>query len=113
MQNLIAQLGNVSEPPGVDQFASGAAGLSGFISIIVKMVIVLASMYGFFNLIFAGYAFMSAGGDSKRIQAATAKIWQTILGLAIAAASFVIAALIGQLLFGDPKFLLQLRVFGP
>ena len=45
--------------------------------------------------------------DSKKIAGAWAQIWQTVLGLAISAGSFVLAAIFGQLLFNDPYFLLR------
>jgi len=72
-----------------------------------------AGIYAFFNIIIAGYAFMSAGGNPEKIANAWAKIWQTLLGLVIAAASFVLAAIFGQLIFRDPNALLQLRIFTP
>ena len=50
---------------------------------------------------------MSAGDDAKKVAGAWAQIYQTIIGLAVAAGSFVLAALFGQLLFDNPLFLLQ------
>lgn len=113
MPNLIAQLGNVNPPPGVGKYIGGTAGLSQFVSNIVKLLIVGAGIYAVFNLVLAGYAFMSAGGDPKKIEGAWAKIWQTLLGLAVAAGSLVLAAIFGQLIFGDASALLRLRIFGP
>ena len=50
---------------------------------------------------------MSAGDDAKKVAGAWAQIYQTIIGLAVAAGSFVLAALFGQLLFDNWLFLLQ------
>ena len=50
---------------------------------------------------------MSAGDDPKKVAGAWAKIWQTALGLAFAAGAFVLAALFGQLIFGNPTFILN------
>ena len=50
---------------------------------------------------------MSAGDDSKKVAGAWAQIYQTILGLAVSAGSFVLAAIFGWLLFKNPYFLLQ------
>src|SRR3990167_1381709 len=76
----------------------------------LRGLIVVAGIYALFNLVLAGYSFMSAGDDSKKVAGAWAKIWQTMLGLAVAAGSFVLAAIFGQLIFGDPTFILNPRI---
>ena len=110
----INPFGKVDPPPGVSSFSGGSlAGLSSFISVIIKTLIVGAGVYAVFNIISGGYTFISAGGDPKKIADAWAKIWQSLLGLAVAAGALVIAAIIGRLLFGNANALLQLQVFGP
>ena len=111
---LLAQtnpFGTVAPPPGVSnytaKFGAGSASLVGFISNAVKLLIIVASLYVLLNLIFAGYQFISAGGDAKKIEEAWNKIWQSLLGLFIVAGSFVLAAIFGQLIFGDPGFILN------
>jgi hypothetical protein len=106
-------IGTVAPPPGADVYGDVENGLPVFVSNIIKTLIVIAGLYAVFNFVLAGYSFMSAGGDPKKIADAWAKIWQTILGLTIAAGAFVIAAIVGALLFRDFNALLQLRVFGP
>ncbi len=110
MNNQIAQvIGTVNPPPGVVKYT----GLTQFISNIVKLLIVGAGIFALFNLVTAGYAFMSAGGDPKKIADAWSKIWQTLLGLAVAAGSVVLAAIFGRIIFGDPNALLQITIYGP
>ena len=106
-------VGIVKPPPGVKEWGVSLEGLSLFINAMLKFVIVIAGLYALFNLIMAGYGFLSAGDDPKKIAGATSKIWQSLLGLAIAAGSFTLAAIFGKLLFDDPNALLQLQVFGP
>lgn len=114
MSNYIAQIfGRVNPPPGVSSYGGGLTGLRNFISNGVKFVIVIAGIYAFINIILAGYAFMSAGGNPEKVAAAWAKIWQTMLGLLVAAGSFVLAGIFGRLIFGDYNALLQLRIFTP
>lgn len=106
--------GRVQPPPGVDRFQGGElGGLSQFITVIVRLLIVGAGIYTFFNILLAGYAFLSAGDDPKKVEDAWAKIYQSIIGLAFVAGSFVIAAIIGKILFGDYGALLQLRIVSP
>jgi hypothetical protein len=119
MNNYLAQvIGQVTPPPGVRRYIDIASnnaegGLQLFISNIIKTIIVIAGVFALFNLIFAGFAFMSAGGNAEKIAGAWAKIWQTMIGLLIAVGSFVLAGVFGKLIFGDYNALLQLRIFGP
>ena len=108
---LAADLGIVSPPDGIASFEE-TAGLAGFIGNILKTLIVLAGVYAVFNFVLAGYSFMSAGDDPKKVQGAWQKIWQTLIGLIFAAGAFVIAALAGQLIFKDANALLQIKIFG-
>jgi hypothetical protein len=106
--------GEVNPPPGVSNFPSVAGGgLTQFLNIIFRTLIVVAGLYAIINLIIAGYMFMSAGDDTKRVAGAWSRIWQTLLGLGVAAGAFVLAAIFGRILFGSYTYLLQFRLFGP
>jgi hypothetical protein len=111
MKNLIAQsnpFGSVSLPSGLSKYGSDPGVAFGkLIQFSLRGLIVVAGLYALFNLLFAGYSFMSAGDDAKKVAGAWAQIYQTIIGLAVAAGSFVLAALFGQLLFDNWLFLLQ------
>ncbi len=106
--------GGVPVPTWLLPFAGGSVnGLQILLNIILRTLIVGAGIYTVLNLILAGYAYLSAGGDPKRIQDAGAKIWHSILGLVVAAGAFVLAAVIGLILFNDANALLQLKFFAP
>jgi len=111
----LAQIfGQVSPPPGVVNYSSGnLEGLPLFFNNIIKFLIIAAGIFTLFNLVFAGYAFLSAGDDPKKMAGAWTKIWQSLLGLAITAGSFTLAAIFGKLVFNDWNALLQFKVFGP
>lgn len=72
-----------------------------FANTILRVVIVGAGLYAFINIIVAGYQFLGAEGDVKKVEAAWKKIWQSLLGLAFVAGSFVLAAIFGKLIFND------------
>lgn len=91
----------------------GEFGLITFLNNLIKLIIVIAGLYAFFNLIIAGYGFMSAGGDPKKVEQAWAKIWQSLIGLLIIAGSFVLAAIFGYMLFGEPGAILRPKIYGP
>ena len=114
----LAQIfGQISPPPGVKEYDVQAGqslwGLPLFFNNIIKFIIISAGIYTLFNLVFAGYAFLSAGDDPKKMQGAWSKIWQSLLGLAITAGSFTLAGIFGKLVFNDWGALLQFKVFGP
>lgn len=88
-------------------------GLIIFVNNILKLVIIVAGIFAFFNLIIAGFQFMTSGGDPKGISNAWSKIWQSLVGLLIVAASFLLAAIFGWLLFGNPLAILQPTIYGP
>ena len=97
--------GTISRP----DFLSGdvQTGVGPLLNTIMMAMIVIAGIYALINFILAGYDFMSAGGDPGKIVNAWAKIWQSIIGLVVAAGAFVIAAIIGQLVFGDATFIIN------
>jgi len=117
MNNLLAQntnpFGTVDTPAALKKYSgSPDAAIGQILNVVLKTLVVGAAIYALINFILAGYAFLSAGGDSKKVADAWAKIYQTAIGLAFAAGAFVLAAIFGQLIFGDPTFLLQPRIPG-
>lgn len=90
--------------------SGGVESLGKLLNIGLRLLIIGAGIYALINFILAGYAFLSAGDDAKKVAGAWAKITQTIIGLAFAAGAFVLAAIFGQLIFGDPTFILSPKI---
>jgi len=88
-------------------------GLIKFLSNILRLLTVIAGLYGMFNLIMAGYGFINSSGEPEKIKQANDKIFMSLLGLVIIAASYVIAAIIGWLLFGSATAIISPNVYGP
>lgn len=100
--------GNITPPESVAKYSDNPGqGIGNLIQTVIWVLIVGAGVYALFNFILAGYAFLSAGDDPKKVAGAWAKIWQTALGLLVAAGSFVLAAIFGQLIFGKWDFILN------
>ena len=106
--------GPITPPePFQTKYGGYETGLIGFLNNIIRLLIAVAGIWGFINLILAGFGFMSAAGDPKKVSLAWAKIWQSLIGLLIIAGSFVLAAIFGHLLFGDATAILQPKIYGP
>lgn len=111
---MASPFGVIQKPPGLAGYRDLTQG--GFVDLlntIFKFLVVVASLYVLLNLILAGYQFISAGGDSKAIESAWAKIWQSLVGLLIVAGSFALAALFGYLIFGDATAILSPKLYTP
>lgn len=105
---LFGLWGSVSRPEALRNFnPDPGRGFGQLINIFVNLLIVIAGLYALFNFILAGYGFLSAGGDSKKVADASAKIWQSVIGLTVAAGAFVLAAIFGWLIFRDASALLN------
>jgi len=73
----------------------------------ISIFIIGAGIYSLFNLIFAGYEFISAGDDAKKVASAWAKIYQTIVGLTVALGAVALLAIFSKLLTGSYDTLLK------
>ncbi len=100
--------GTITPPSALSKYGDkpGAA-IGTIVQYVIWILIISAGVYAVFNFILAGYAFMSAGDDPKKVAGAWSKIWQTALGLAVAAGALVLAAIFGQLIFGDAAAILN------
>lgn len=107
-QNLLSAnpFGTIGKPAGLTLPDQPGPAFGKLIQFGLRALIVGAGIYALFNLVLAGYSFMSAGDDSKKVSGAWSQIYQTIIGLAFAAGAFVVASLVGQLIFGRADFLL-------
>lgn len=103
------QIGTIQQPSFYNNFGGGVAqgGVGNFLQLIFNLLIVGGGIYALFNFILAGYAFLSAGSDPKKVEGAWAKIWQSVIGLVFIAGSFLLAAIFGQLIFGSPTAILN------
>ncbi|MFC1646964.1 hypothetical protein ACFL1A_01640 [Patescibacteria group bacterium] len=102
--NPLDRYGDYNNPTG---------GVTALLTNVLRFVFVAAGIYALFNFVIAGYQYMMAAGDTKKLSSAWDRIWQTIMGLVIVAGSFVLAALIGFLVFGDAGYILNPVIWGP
>jgi hydrogenase-4 membrane subunit HyfE len=115
MANPLDFFGTVDPPDPIKRYGATIEeqGLVNFANNLLKLVIAGAGIFAFVNIIIAGYSFLGAGGDPKKIEQAWARIWQSLLGLLFVAGSFVLAAIFGWLIFGNAGAIISPKVYGP
>ena len=112
-ENIVGIISNPLLKADGSGYGDVKTGLTAFLSNILRLVFVVAGVYALINLIIAGFSYMTAGGDAKKLTKSWDLIWQTLLGLAIIAGSFVLAAIFGYILFENPMFMLNPVIYGP
>ena len=111
---MIQIFGQVSPPPGIASWgALTQGGLVNFLNAILRLLIIIGGIWTLLNIILAGYQFLSAGGKPEEMSKAWAKIWQSLMGLLFIAGAFVLAAIFGQIIFGNPGAIIKPVLLGP
>lgn len=104
--------GNVKAPYPSTSYPSDIGGLIIFFTNMLRLIFLIAGLFVLIKIVLAGFAYITAGGEPKKLELAWANIWQSLVGLLIMVASFALAAVAGQILFGDYKFILSPKLFG-
>ncbi len=91
-------IGTITLPTGI---RSDVSQTGDFISAIVRFFIIIAGLFTVWQFLSGGLSYITSNGDKNKVQEAGSKITMSIVGLVVVVASFVITAIISQLLFGD------------
>lgn len=97
-------VGTITLPGGVP---SDIAKTGDFVSAIVRFLMVVGGVFSLWQFLSGGFQFISSGGDKGKIAEAQQKINMSILGLVTMTASFLIIAVISQVLFGSFTYILS------
>jgi hypothetical protein len=99
--------------PLQSSYGSVNPGLPNFISNIVTVIFVAAGLWAFFNLMFAGFSYITSGGDSKKLESALASINMSLIGLIIMVGAAAVTGVVSFVLFGSPTAILSPSITGP
>ncbi len=107
--------GKVNPPPGVSQYntQAGGIGIILFASNLIKIATVVAGVWVLFNIITAGYLYITESGNSGTATKVKDQITSSVLGLIIIVLSHTLIALISFFLFKDATFILNPKITGP
>ena len=108
----VSIFGNISPPPSTyENLIDPNLGLVGFVNNLLGLITAAAGIFVIVNFIIAGYLYLSSNGEAQKILAAGNKILQSAIGIGLVAIAYVIAAIVGKILFNDPTRLLQPGIF--
>ena len=110
---MATTFGTIKPPVTVGNYANVDTGLPSFITNVITIVFAAAGLFAFFNLMIAGFSYISAAGDPKKIEAATASINMSLIGLVVMVAAAAVTGVISYLLFGSATAILQPSITGP
>lgn len=116
-------IGGVKSPTGINFFDNAATanggnaagqniGIIAFISNLLKVFTIIAGAWAMFNFIMGGYTYITSMSDAGATEKVKNSITMTVVGLAIIAAAYTIAGLIGLIMFGDAGFILNPKLEG-
>ena len=87
-------------PPISGLPADAPSALVRILNTAMNVFLIVAALFAVLNLFLAGYAYIMAGGDSKKISEANLRITYTVVGLIIIVLAPLIAAILGIIIFG-------------
>ncbi len=103
--------GTIEPPVGVDkyqdQIGPGEIGIILFVSNLIRLVTIVAGIWTMLNFILAGWLYITSSGDSDTGSKVSTKMINSVMGFAIIALSYTIAALVGLLIFGDASYIIN------
>lgn len=82
-----------------------------FLNNVVRLITIVAGIWTVFNFISAGYMYLNSNNEPQKLTAAGNKILQSVIGLAVVAAAYTIAGILGFILFQDATKLLKFDLF--
>lgn len=103
--------GSIDSP--ITAYGSVESGLPTFITNVITIIFAVAGLFAFFNLMIAGFSYISAAGDTKKIESALYSINMSLIGLAIMVAAAAVTGIVSYLLFGSATAILSPNIVGP
>lgn len=104
-----SQVGGITPPNSIYVFNEYGAeiGLVAFLSKLLNFFALICGIWTLFNFLVSGWLLVTAQSDTKAQSQVKEKLTMTVMGLVIIASSYIAAALIGLIFFGDVTFILS------
>lgn len=105
-------LGETIKSP-VTSYGDVGTGLPSFITNVITIIFAAAGLFAFFNLMIAGFSYITSAGDTKKIEAATSSINMSLMGLVVMVGAAAVTGIVSYLLFGSATAILSPSIKGP
>ncbi len=103
--------GTIEPPVGVEKYQSqigpGEIGIILFVSNVIRLITIVAGIWTMLNFILAGWLYITSSGDADTGSKVSTKMINSVMGFAIVALSYTIAAIVGLLVFGDASYIIN------
>lgn len=108
MKSIIVQnpFGTINPPPGTPAGAPLDA-LVKILNVGLNLIMILAGFAALLNFLRAGYTYLMAGGDAKKVEEAQNRLKWSAVGLVLVVSAPLVAALVGLVVFHDPMAILK------
>ncbi len=108
-------IGRVNPPQGVADYnmqtalqpGSGNIGILLFVSNVVKLITAVGGILILINFVVAGITLIAQAGNTQAMTGVKDKLTYGLIGLVIMVAAYTAMALVGQIIFGNPLFIIN------
>ena len=104
---------NLEPPPGVETYGSDPQGLILLLNNIFRVAVYGGGLLAVINFAISGIQYIGSAGNPEVAKKASSRIWISMLGLLLIAASTVAAAVIGLIFFGSATAIISPTIYGP
>lgn len=108
-RTLMNIFGTIDPPPGTPPGDPENAIVTA-LNVGLNLTMIIAGFVTLINFIRAGYTYMMAGGDAKKLEEAQNLIKWSAAGLLVVVIAPLAGALIGYIVFGDPMAILRPKI---
>lgn len=93
---LLAQIGTISPPPTIPTLEGEdpSTFIAGFVQAGIQLLLIVSFIAALFWTIFAGYRFITSGGDPKTTGQAWTQIYWGLIGMMVVLGSFAIMKMV-------------------
>ena len=117
MLSLFQFFGTVDPPAAIQRYDTAAGGgdsigLLLFASNAVRLIAIIAGIFSFFNIIMAGFKYITSANDAKGVEQAWKSIYMSLIGLLIIVLAVAVTGVISWMLFGDATYILNPTIQG-
>lgn len=107
--------GTVAPPPGTPQTAGPLDAVVKILNVGLNLIMIVAGLLTLVSFILAGYTYLTAGGEPKKIEEANKRILLTVIGLILVVSAPVLAGVVGMIVFGRWDAILrpEIETIGP